>query len=165
MWYLIFILIGMFALYFFWPHLASLFNFYVSNYYNRQTVYSLIIITSVSLFIYWYSQKIIDLDFGNRILHSLGGGLVAYLVGVLSVVDKKISISRLSFFVLSLLLISTLGVVNEIVEYILQNCFHLLNAAETINDTWLDLISNTFGILLGAILFTPLISNRKKTVL
>ena len=70
--------------------------------------------------------------------------------------DSRLLISKFQFFVFSVLVVTAMGVGNEIVEFVLQNYMPLVFSVD-INDTWLDLISNGLGMLLGAALFTFLV--------
>lgn len=93
---------------------------------------------------------------GNRIIHMFGGGFLAFLVCVLAARDAGVAPGKFQFFVFSVLLVTALGVGNEIAEFVLQN--YVLKAhlfANSINDTWLDLVSNTLGALVAGALFVP----------
>lgn len=100
------------------------------------------------------SYDISDVEIGNRILHAFGGGFVAFFVCFRAAADSRVSSSRFQFFTLSFLIVSALGIVNEIAEYTLQN-FAGFFFATTANDTWLDLISNSVGALIAALCFVP----------
>jgi len=91
---------------------------------------------------------------GNRFLHTFGGGFLAYLTCYLATKDSKVHIRRAQFFVLSFLVVIALGNVNEVFEFILHNTTNIV-FAETINDTWLDLCCNIIGALVAALIFTP----------
>jgi glycopeptide antibiotics resistance protein len=94
-----------------------------------------------------------------------GGGFLSLLICFLATRNSKTSLSKFQFFIISSLIVSTMGVANEIIEFLLQNYTNLdFTFAQTINDTWLDLISNTIGALLGAILLTPFVRSRKIAV-
>lgn len=120
----------------------------------QTAIRSLFYIVAFSLAVYFISYNIPSLSWGNRIIHTFGGGFLAYLTCFLAVKDSRLKIGRIRFFIFSALLVVALGVFNEIAEFVLQNYFNFW-AAPTINDTWLDLISNSVGILLSAICFTP----------
>ena len=108
--------------------------------------------TAVSLF----AGTIEDLELSNRILHIFGGGFLAYFVCFLVAKDLTLQVSRFHFIVFSLLVVSALGVANEIIEYFLQN-YTSLSFATSANDTWLDLMSNSIGAFIGTVLLTPFI--------
>lgn len=75
--------------------------------------------------------------------------------------DSTLSISRFQFLTLSMLLVTAMGVGNEILEFFLQNYFYLISSQNPL-DTWLDLISNTLGIITGALIFTPFLNLKRK---
>ncbi|HEY4523134.1 MAG TPA: hypothetical protein VJK73_02050, partial [Candidatus Paceibacterota bacterium] len=77
--------------------------------------------------------------------------------------DIGLSIGRLRFLVVATLIVTTIGVANEHVELALQSFAHLRFAA-SVSDTWLDLASNTAGIVLAAALFTQLVPRRIGTM-
>lgn len=120
---------------------------------------SVCIITFLSFFGYFVSFSIQDQDFSNRFLHAFGGGFLGFLTCFLAARDSKSVINKFQFFILSVLIVTALGVANEIAEFLLQNYTEMVFAT-TINDTWLDLASNTIGILTASIFFTSL-WNRK----
>ncbi len=125
----------------------------------RRSVQSLAYVVIVTSFFFIVSAVVPDEDFGNRILHSLGGGFVAMLICFYAARDSKVRISKFQFFVLSFLLVTALGVGNEIAEFFGQNYAGLV-FAPNINDTWLDLISNTVGLLLCEAFVVPLFPAR-----
>lgn len=129
---------------------------------GKGTILSFLIIIVLSLINYFFIISFLNIEsgIGNRLLHAFGGAFIAFLVCFLVVKDGKLDISKFQFFIISLLMVTALGVVNEIYEFILQNYFDKI-AAATVDDTWLDLISNTVGILVAGICFIPFI-NRKK---
>jgi hypothetical protein len=105
---------------------------------------------------YTISDTIPDIWWGNRFLHAVGGGALCVIICFLVVRDNDVKIGRFQFLVFSAMVVTTLGVGNEILEYYAQTYFDII-AASTIDDTWLDLISNTVGIGITAALLTPLI--------
>lgn len=113
------------------------------------------------MFVYLVSSKISDLELGNRIIHAFGGGFLAYLVCFFAVKDDRIKIDSVKFFIFSFMLVMTLGIGNEIAEYFLQNYLNF-SAAPSINDTWLDLMSNIAGTLIAALCFTPFLPKGDK---
>ncbi len=119
---------------------------------------SIVYISLFSLASYGVSVLIADLELANRILHVFGGGFLAFLVCFLVVRDSKVAVTRFQFVVLSFLVVVALGVANEIAEFFLQN-YLAYTAALTINDTWLDLISNVVGASLAAFIFTPFVTS------
>lgn len=123
---------------------------------TRQSLYSIIYIILLSLLIFVVSLSVTNLELGNRVLHTFGGGFLSFFTCFLVVRDSKLPINKFQFFILSFLVAIALGVANEILEFFFQQYFHIIFAA-TVNDTWLDLISNTVGALIAGACFTPLI--------
>lgn len=121
---------------------------------------SFIIIVVASLIAYLTAAIIPNEWISNRILHIFSGGFISFLVCFLVVKDTKLSINKFQFFFLGFLIVIALGAANEIVEFFLQNYFNL-TFARTINDTWLDLISNIIGAILAAAIFVPLVKADK----
>jgi len=113
-------------------------------------------IAAASLLSYLVAFSVSDPALGNRLLHVLGGGFLAFFVCFLVVRDGRLAIGRLRFFVFSFLVVMALGVANEMLEYVLQNYAGFLFAADP-NDTWLDLMCNVAGALIGGACFTPLV--------
>lgn len=129
---------------------------------HRGAFYSLVYIVICISLIFTISLGVPDRGFGNRLLHAFGGGFLSFLICFLVVRDSGLKITRLQFFIFSLFVVTFLGVTNEIAEFFLQNylAFHF---ADTINDTWLDLISNTVGALIGSVCFVPFIKSAKSS--
>lgn len=126
---------------------------------NKRWFVSCLITFLLSLAVYIISSKISDQEIGNRIVHAFGGGFLAYLVCFFAAKDDRIKIDKLKFFIFSFMLVMTLGIGNEVVEYFLQNHFDF-SAAPHVNDTWLDLMSNITGALIAAICFTPFLPKK-----
>ncbi|OGZ08138.1 MAG: hypothetical protein A3C93_00870 [Candidatus Lloydbacteria bacterium RIFCSPHIGHO2_02_FULL_54_17] len=103
-----------------------------------------------------------DPEWSNRILHIFGGGFVSLSVCFLVVSDTHLRISRFQFIVFSILVVTGLGVANEITEFFLQNYLGFV-FAEGVNDTWLDLISNVCGALIATLCLTPLLTSGTKS--
>ena len=102
------------------------------------------------------SFSIADPEWSNRLLHALGGGFVAFFVCFLVARDSQIDITRFQFFVFSFLLVTAFGVGNEILEFAIQHYLDLTFARD-VADTWLDLVSNTVGVLVAAAIMVPFI--------
>ncbi|MES2623172.1 MAG: hypothetical protein V4576_02060 [Patescibacteria group bacterium] len=128
---------------------------------NKQVVkpklFSYLLIIALSIIGYYISFNIPDPIFANRFLHGFGGGFMAFFTCFLAARDSKITSGKLRFFILSALIVTALGVGNEILECILQY-YNIMISADTINDTWLDLISNTTGMLIASMCFVSFIS-------
>lgn len=119
------------------------------------------IIAATSIFIMVISYLIPNLELGNRFIHAAGGGFMGVLVCFLAVKHSGIAIDRARFIILSLLIVTTLGVFNEIAEFYLQYYIGFVSAPH-IYDTWLDLISNMFGFMLAISIFAPFHTNKTK---
>lgn len=128
---------------------------------GSKAIRSVAIIFIIALFGYAVALYIPDLEWGNRVLHGFVGGFLTFLICFLAAKDGGFKISRLQFFIFSALVVTALGVLNEHVELFLQTYVRLLFYSNP-NDTWLDLISNTVGILIAAVCFVPFL-NRATT--
>ncbi len=154
--YLLFVTISLcfsyLVLYYIFPLFFN--NFFIP--FKLKSLYSIGYIILFSFAVYTLSYAIPNQDVSNRILHVFGGGFLAFFTCFLIVKDSKLQIQKFQFFLFSFLIVVTLGVGNEIVEFILQNYFNFISAP-TVNDTWLDLISNICGALIAAICFVPFV--------
>lgn len=128
---------------------------------NPRAFSSIALIAVTISVIFLASLSVPDEELGNRLLHAFGGGFLAFLICFLVVRDSGLKITRFQFCTFSLLIVTFLGAANEITEFFLQNYlgFHF---ADTINDTWLDLISNMVGALIGSVCFVPFIKYEKR---
>ena len=123
-------------------------------------------IISIGLIIAFYfsvliiSSLIPDLEWSNRILHTFGGGFLIVLVTFLATKDSGTKINAFQFFIVGISAGALFGVANEIFEFILQNRFGFI-FANSINDTWLDLISNTIGSIFASLFMAPFIKVKK----
>ncbi|MDB5239366.1 MAG: hypothetical protein JWO00_701 [Candidatus Parcubacteria bacterium] len=126
---------------------------------GARSIISVLIIVILSFAGYAVVLHTRDLEMGNRILHGFGGGFVAFLVCFLAVRDSRISITKFQFAVLGSLIVTGLGVANEIVEYFLQNYGGMV-FLRTTNDTWLDLMSNTVGIIIALAVLVPFVGRK-----
>jgi hypothetical protein len=61
-----------------------------------------------------------DAAFANRIQHAFGGGFVIMMLSYFSLQATRVQIRRFQFFVLSLMIASCFGIVNELLESIMQ---------------------------------------------
>ncbi len=130
---------------------------------TRGSIISFGLLFLLSITAYWIAYSIPDPVLGNRVLHSLGGGFSAFIACWLAIRDSEIRIDRVRFVILSILIVSCLGIANEIMEFMLQSITGVVYA-DSINDTWLDLISNTVGIVVAAVIFVPFIKSDPVTV-
>lgn len=128
---------------------------------STKALRSVLIIFVLTVVGYTITFLIPDLELGNRILHGFVGGFLTFLICFLVVRDGGFNITKFQFFIFSLLVVTALGVLNEHVEYFLQTYVRLLFYSNP-KDTWLDLLSNTVGILLSAACLVPFV-NRAST--
>ncbi len=122
---------------------------------------SMVLILLFCFLIFTMISKIYDPELHNRVLHMLGGAFISYLACFLVVEDRNIKINKIQFFIFSALVVTTLGVGNELLEFFLQHYTHLVFSNDSL-DTWLDLASNTAGIFIAALVFTPFINKEEK---
>jgi len=159
--YLIALTFGLCLSYFVFTLLFSAFFKNQFAIFNSRSLYSVILIVIASVIIFSISLSISDIELSNRVLHALGGGFLTFFVCFLAFRDSRVAIGKFQFLVFSILLVTTLGVANEILEFFLQSYFHLPFSLNP-NDTWLDLISNTVGLLLGAIILAPFVGRKSR---
>jgi hypothetical protein len=126
----------------------------------RGALRSIMLIALLSVCSFAVVYAIPDRVLANRFQHAIGGGFIAFIVCFLLVRDSKLPINKYQFFIFSFLVVNALGVANEILEFFLD-FFINVEFAPTINDTWLDLISNNVGIILAALMTVPFISRQR----
>ncbi len=126
----------------------------------RTSLHAIASILFVALLVFTAMNIVDDRQIANRIEHAFGGGFLAFLVCYLVARDLGRPITRFQFFALSFLVVTALGVANEILEFYAQEYFGVI-LAKNLNDTWLDLISNTVGAFIGASLFVPLLKQKR----
>jgi hypothetical protein len=61
-----------------------------------------------------------DAELANRIQHAFGGGFMIVMLSYFSLQATRVRIRRFQFFVLSLMIASCFGIVNELLESIMQ---------------------------------------------
>ncbi len=130
---------------------------------RRANLFSLLAIIVATFVIFSLVLNVSDPILANRLQHALGGGFMAFFVCFLAATRSAISLSRFQFFCFSFLIVTALGVANEVLEFFLQNYFGL-HFASAVNDTWLDLISNVIGALVASIIFVPFVRKKAKVV-
>ncbi len=140
--------------------LAQFFEWEWPKFSLRTSLRSVALIFFVALLVFIAMSLVENRQIANRIEHAFGGGFLAFLVCYLVARDVGRPITRFQFFVLSFLVVTALGVANEILEFFAQNYWGFY-VAKTVNDTWLDLISNTVGAFIGAAIFVPILGARK----
>lgn len=126
---------------------------------NPKSIYSIFYIILFSIVTYLVSGSIANPALSNRILHIFGGGFLAFLTCFLVAKDSKLQISKFQFFLFSFLIVIGLGVANEILEFFLQNYLHYI-FSQSVNDTWLDLMSNVAGAVIASICLVPFIKKQ-----
>ncbi len=152
--FLAFITLGLCATYFILLALFPIFFGQKITVSRRKPWLSLALIVIVSLLAYTANFSIQNLWLANRILHIFGGGFAGFLACFLAARDSRIQITKFQFFVFSVLIVLALGTANELLEFFLQEYFGFISAT-TVTDTWLDLASNTVGIIIASICFVP----------
>ena len=160
--YLLFLLLAMCSAYFGLTYLyLGFFEGILPPAFRRRSLYSIlgISICMLAVFTGVYLMPSMDIGIGNRILHAFGGGFLAYLVCFLVVCDSGLRISRFRFFIFTFLVVTALGVANEMLEFLLQSTTGLI-FSPTPTDTWLDLASNLVGTLLAAVPLTYFVKTK-----
>lgn len=154
--YLVFITLAMCVIYFI---LLALFPFFFTQKatpLQKKSLLPVAYIIAFSVLAYAASFSIADLELGNRVLHAFGGGFLGFLVCFLAARNSKIHINRFQFFMFSALVVLSLGIANELLEFLLQEYSGFLFAASTsIYDTWLDLASNVAGVIIAGVCLVP----------
>lgn len=125
----------------------------------RAAIRSILLILLVSFAADFASFSISDWQLANRVLHVFGGGFAGCLVAALAARDMGLAIGRVRFAILAALIVTALGMGNELVEFALQRYAHFRFAAGPL-DTWFDLASNVAGIALGVLSFAWLVPRR-----
>ena len=159
--YLLFLLCAMCSAYFGLTYLFwGFFEDKLPPAFRRRSLYSILGISVFMLIVFTgvYLMPSMDLGIGNRILHACGGGFLAYVVCFLVVRDSGLRISRFRFFIFTFLVVTALGVANEMLEFQLQSTTSLI-FSPTPTDTWLDLASNLVGSLIAAVLINFLLKS------
>lgn len=126
---------------------------------SYRSLISILIICAVSFVSCTIALSIHDKEIGNRVLHIFAGGFTAFLVCFLAVRDSGLKLRRFQFFLFSTLIVLALGVLNEVIESLLQYYFNIVSVKTPV-DTWLDLNSNIVGILIASICFVPFINKK-----
>lgn len=124
---------------------------------RRTALISVAAIILLSVAGYVVALSIPDLAVSNRVLHGFGGGFMAFFACFLAARDSVLPVGRVRFFIMAMLIVTVLGVLNELAELFLERCCNL-PLPKTLDDTWLDLLSNTTGLLFAALCFVPFVS-------
>ena len=154
--YLNFLTLGFVVSYFILAFVFSLFFEKQTKPGLKKVISSLVSILVLSLVTQYIASVIPNPDIANRFLHSVAGGVLALFVCFIVVRDFNFKINKIQFFIFAILLVTALGVVNELAEFICHHFFGQI-MADSIEDTWLDLVSNTAGALVSAFILVPFI--------
>lgn len=126
------------------------FNGSIPRWSNR-SARSIGIVVVLSLLSFVIASLIPDVGWSNRVLHALGGGSLGMLVCWLAVRDSGLTIRPFQLLLFSFLVVMTLGVGNEVIEFFLQE-YYGFRFSVTVFDTWFDLMSNGVGAGLVALI-------------
>ncbi len=132
-------------------------SFFFTNHLPKLNLDSLKSVTFILLFYFGVlvmSSLISDPEWSNRTLHTFGGGFLIVLVTFFAIKDSGTKINVFQFIIIGISIAALFGIANEIFEFILQNYFGFI-FADSINDTWLDLISNSIGSILASVFIVP----------
>ena len=151
--YLIFITLALCAAYFILLKFLPRFFAQEITRSRRNFLFPLLFILIFSAVAYAVSYALPDPEIGNRVLH-ISGGFAGFLTCFFATRDSGVRINKFQFFVCSALIVLALGVANELLEFFLQEYVGIISAA-TVTDTWLDLASNTIGIILASMCSVP----------
>lgn len=142
-------------------NLFSQFIFFKKIDRSKVSWFSILIILFSGILIFSLMYLINNPELANRYQHAIGGGFLGTLVSYLALRDAKIKLNTLQMILLIGLIVNTLGIFNEIAEFFFQaNTGFIFN--DNLYDTWLDLTSNLFGIILGSALITIISKNNEK---
>jgi hypothetical protein len=129
--------------------------------FHSGTARSLTVIVLCALGVYLLTRVIADPWLSNRIQHAIGGGFFTTLVCFLAVRDTRSSIGRFQFFIMTALVVTSLGVLNELAEFFLHMQGRMIMSPDIL-DTWFDLASNTVGIVAALAILTPFVGKRSR---
>ena len=104
----------------------------------------LLLAVSTQLLGEYLSRAVSSAFLGNVLLHSVGGGAVSAIFFAYLVKTYKIKLNWRVMIVLLFIFVSTLGTLNEIMEYAFE-LLHMGIYSVDSHDTWRDIISNTSG--------------------
>ena len=141
-------IVGLLVAYIFIFALFSLFFENKRSFKNKLVLRSVIYPIFMSSVIYFFIFNTLDPFFGwgNRLVHALNGGFITFFLCFLVAKDGDFKINRFQFFIFSFLLVTAFGVFYEIFEFVAQHFFHI-EMVIGIEDTWLDLISNSLDYI------------------
>jgi multisubunit Na+/H+ antiporter MnhB subunit len=135
-----YIALSLLSLYFFEHRLPA---------FKKQSLVSVAILAVLIALVFACVALMPDIELGNRFQHMLGGGVLGVVLCYLVFRDHRIKATRFQFFIWAALIVTALGVCNELLEFLLQSQGAFVFADNPF-DTWRDLASNTVGIALAA---------------
>ncbi len=116
---------------------------------GTSSVRSMGVLAGLIIVVFVVALSVPDAELGNRFQHAVGGGVLGVVLCFLVFRDHRIKATRFQFFIWTTLIVTALGVGNELLEFFMQANTTMIFAANTF-DTWRDLASNTVGIALAA---------------
>ncbi|MEN9647369.1 MAG: hypothetical protein RLY57_173 [Candidatus Parcubacteria bacterium] len=117
--------------------------------FSRKSCFSIVILTILSIATYYISFNFFtDPVLGNRFLHAFGGGFVLFLVAHAALQDAGIVLKQSTVFITGFMIVTLLGLFNEVLEAFLQQHVDFV-FAPSLTDTLLDLVSNTVGFIVA----------------
>ena len=125
----------------------------------RKAFHSLTFVVVMLAVAFFISHLITDFWWSNRIQHALGGGATVFFLCWRIVGDAELRISKMQTFIFCFLIVTALGVGNELVEYVMQH-WSVFVFAQTVDDTWLDLWSNAIGALISGVFLVTVLKQR-----
>ena len=132
--------------------LPRFFNISREAHIDKRSFGSVLLIVSASAIGYALNEVIPDPWWANRVLHLTGGGVTVTLTCFLATRESVPHVSRLRFLAITTVVVSVLGVANEMAEFGLQHLTSMIYAPD-LEDTWWDLASNTAGMFLSLPVF------------
>jgi hypothetical protein len=107
------------------------------------------ILSALIIGVFVVALSVPDAELGNRFQHAVGGGVLGVVLCYLVFRDHRIKATRFQFFIWTALIVTALGVGNELLEFVVQSEGSFV-FANNVFDTWRDLASNSVGIALAA---------------
>ena len=121
----------------------------------------LVIIVAMAIASYNLMYAIADPFWRNRFEHAFLGAVPMVAACFFAARASGVRIARLQFFIFSALVVTALGVANELLELTLQESTTMIFST-SITDTWLDLASNTVGIVIASLVLVPIFRPKKE---
>lgn len=100
---------------------------------------------------------------GNFLLHGVGGGMASSCLFMYMARSLGLNLNWRLELVSLFLFVSTLGVLNELAEYVIELAADITMSFDS-QDTWRDFVANTMGAMIVWLLIkgNDLVTNRKK---